>query len=133
MQHAKQWTKEEVQTLNSLRKKKVKITYISKILDRTPAACYSKMWQLTHPDYQPKSKKQPPTPNHMGVIRKLEQELVHAKNVAIQLNRHWEDSKEELKECRMELDECKAELKHAQECMQAIHLNMNQFYNYSKS
>lgn len=124
MSHNKKWTNDDVQTLKSLRNKKVEMTYIAKVLGRTPAACYSKAWQLIHPEYSRKPKQ--PTPNYTAIIRELEKELVHAKNVAVQVNRHWEMSKEEVKELS-------AELKHAQECMQAIQLNMNQFYNYSKS
>ena len=131
MSHNKKWTNDDVQTLKSLRNKKVEMTYIAKVLGRTPAACYSKAWQLIHPEYSRKPKQ--PTPNYTAIIRELEKELVHAKNVAIQVNRHWEMSKEEVNECKMELEEYKAELKHAQECMHAIHLNMNQFYNYTKS
>ena len=138
MSHQKKWTKEDVQTLKNLRKKKVEMTYIAKVLGRTPAACYSKAWQLIHPDYTRKPKQ--PTPNYPAVIRTLEQELTHAKNVAINVGEKWAKCKielteceVELKECKMELQEYKAELKHAQECMQAIHLNMNQFYNYTKS
>ena len=100
------------------------MTYIAKVLGRTPAACYSKAWQLIHPEYSRKPKQ--PTPNYTAIIRELEKELAHAKNVAVQVNRHWEMSKEEVKELS-------AELKHAQECMHAIQLNMNQFYNYTKS
>lgn len=105
MQQAKQtkWTTEEVQTLQRLHKKRVNMKYVAVILGRTTAACRSKMWQLTHPEYQPKPKPPKEQP-HEAVIRNLE----------------------------VRVQDLEAELKHAQECMQAIHLNMNQFYNYSK-
>ncbi len=125
MSNNKKWTQEEVQTLTSLRKKKVQFNHIAMVLGRSSMACQQKAWSLANPEYiKLKNKRKNTTP-------------VPSTEQYIELYKRWESSAKEWKarfeECKMELEEYKAELKHAQECMQAIHLNMNQFYNYSKS
>lgn len=130
MSHNTKWTQEEVQTLTNLRKKKVKFNHIAMVLGRSPMACQQKAWSLANPEYiKLKNKRKRPTP-------KKEDNLPFSQAARyIELYRQWEESAKEWKarceESERSVKELKAELKHAQECMQAIQLNMNQFYNYS--
>jgi hypothetical protein len=123
MSHNTKWTQEEVQTLTSLRKKKVQFNHIAMVLGRSPMACQQKAWSLANPEYiklKNKRKHITPTPSASQYI---------------ELYKRWEESAKEWKarceESERSVKELEAELKHAQECMQAIQLNMNQFYNYS--
>jgi len=123
MSHNTKWTQEEVQTLTSLRKKKVQFNHIAMVLGRSPMACQQKAWSLANPEYiKLKNKRKNTTP-------------VTSKEQYIELYKRWEESAKEWKarceESERSVKELEAELKHAQDCMQAIQLNMNQFYNYS--
>lgn len=86
MQNKKTWSKEDIQTLNTLRKKKVGFKYIAKVLDRTPQSCYAKAHYIDNPEKRRNRKrkkasqinltKQPSQSRLLhGEVRKLQNEI----------------------------------------------------------
>lgn len=161
MPHNKKWTKEDVLTLTTLRKKKVGFKYIAKVLERSEHSCRHKDWRLKNPDYwkdieASKRKRKEEKKNSMVIHNlQLENESLNqlweeAKQSVLDLHKQSENRLTRIKELEkllsdlgrqneerelriQKLDEKLSnsyhQLKAAQDFVEAIQLNMNQYYN----
>ena len=126
MQQANKWTKEEVQTLNTLRSKKVGFKYIAKVLDRTEMSCRSKAYFLDHPDYEKNHRRKKRTSSR-GQIKTLQNEVKVYKGKIADLIREKNELTKQLVEAREVGIEFSKRHDEAEGVIKAIQLNIRNY------
>lgn len=122
MQQASKWTKEEVRTLNTLRKKKVGFKHIAKVLDRTESACRCKAYFLNHPDYWKKK-----STTSKSKAKELENEVKVYKGKIADLIREKNELTKQLVEAREVGIEFSKRHDEAEGVIKAIQINIRNY------
>jgi hypothetical protein len=142
MSNNTKWTKEDVHTLTTLRSKKVGFKYIAKVLGRSESSCRHKEWRLKNPEYwrdieaSKNKRKQAKTDAYRIQNLVRENETLHqlwgeSKQSVIALGKQNEQRELRIQELERKLSHSYDQLNRAQGVMEAIQLNMNQYFNPS--